>query len=285
MKNLRSLTALLLFVCLVLVAASACAPPPSLYRRSVLSPSAMAGVGHQPLRDGQVDVAGSLSSNRVRTELPIVGDPAVHVAELNAVGHLRLGFGDHLTLGLQGQYAHQKFSRPSAHGTPPLRERDGYGLGPNASLHLGDSDSLSVTVGLATTYMNVPWAEWELDSPGAYDCDGCSERRPDYKFARAGRESHWLYRLQIGPNYQFTDQIGAFAGFSFQNSFTNIGFDNIEREGSTVSADHDFAVWYFGMTLRSDSGLYAQMQALWTIDDRRTASAAPGGQLTLGFQR
>jgi hypothetical protein len=265
----------------------ACEPPITTYRRSALTPSALGISAVAPLEDGEVEVSGSMSSMEVHTRTPEVGDPALHVSQINALGQLRVGLGDHWSLGGQLQGAHLSWSAPSADGTPPLKDGLAWGVGPNLSFHLGDRDGLSLGGSLALTWMSVPWATWELSdadkarcSEYGPDCSGPSGQ-PSYEYRDSGRESLWLYRAALGPHYQW-DRFGFFAGLSAQNSLNNIGFDPEPQPGSTLTNDNSFWVSYLGASVRADSGLFLQTQLYLTHGDERTPFS-PGFQLTLGM--
>lgn len=263
--------------------ALACEPPATTYRRSALTPSSLGVIGTTPVKRGQVQVGGSISAIDVSPKLPVEGDAALHVAEVNAVGHLRAAVGDHIAVGGQIQGAHLAWSETSADGTPPLREDLAWGIGPNISFHLGWPEHLSLGGSLALTWMNVPWASWEI--LGGDPCESCKgDPKPHYELRESGRDSHWLYRASLGPNFQINESLGVFAGVSFQNSLTNIGFDNTLRSGSTISNEVGHTLAYLGLTARSERGLYLQGQLfLSTMEALSPFGPNLGGQLTLGL--
>ena len=271
-KQLTGLAAII-----AVLASAACMPPATKYRRTTLTPSALGAVGHQPLQPGQSDLAGSVSNIDVVTgQVTSVGDPALHVAELNAVAHWRYGLSDVLSLGVQGQFAHAKYSAISTRGTPPLKDQAAWGYGPNFGVHLGDHDGLSINTSLALTWFNSPWTEWKI-----VDDNG---ERPQYTLARSDREIHLLYRAQIVPHWQINETFGIFSGVSIQNGLSNRGFDDMPAQGSTVEASNDSLNSFVGFTVRAPNGMYVQAQGLIS-NDEITHTPLLGGQLTLGFQR
>ena len=265
-----------LFLVMVLGLASACGGygESGIYRRSTLAPTAVAGVGNQPLEQGEFDVAGSVSTVNVRQQVPRLNDSDVHVAHTNAHGYLRLGVYDYLAFGIQGQYAHAGLSHPGSKGTVPLEERAAYGLGPMASLRFDLADELTVNFGLAVMYFNSPWSQWGYES----------NEEGDFEFSRinSGRTQRMLYRLNAGPYYQLDERFGLFGGLSVQNSLTNQGFTKPQSLDSTVRSGNDQVLAYVGGSYKHDTGVYLQLQAFVSSDDR---TAPLGGQLTLGFQR
>ncbi len=268
---------------LVLVFASvACGPPESRFRRSALIPSALASTNIAPVDDGQVEVSASVSFSDTKATHPGLGDPGLHVAEANAVGQLRVGVHKNVSVGWQVQGAHRAWSNLSSHGTPPLRDDYVYGTGPNLSLHLGDPQWLSFSLAGALTWMSVPWAIWEIrDNPNArcFDCD----ERPNYRFVSKGRDRFVIYRVSMGPHMRLNDHFAIFSGVSFQNTMTNIGFDNEERAGSTLDNDHHYHVLFMGMTARQKTGLFARVQGFLAGSQTSVTLPTMGVQLTLGF--
>jgi hypothetical protein len=233
------------------------------------------------MKKGDVEVGGSLSMVDTSTRMPVEGDPAIHVATTNALGHLRVALTDSVSIGGQIQGAHLAFSRPNAMATPPLREDLAWGIGPNVSLNMGVSQRLSLGGSLALTYMNVPWAAWELE-----DCKACKEgeSKPNYSLRDSGRDSQWLYRASVGPVYSFNENFDIFGGFVLQNMMTNIGFDNTPRADSTLSSDVHTSMIFTGFTARTRQGPFLRAQIfLGTKNELSLFTSDLGVQMTLGL--
>lgn len=237
----------------------ACEPPATTYRRSALTPSRIAEYAQVPLKPDQVEVGGTFNKQTIHTRTPVEGEPALHVASSNLVGHIRTGVDEHITFGGHVQVAHQTWSKLSAEGTPPLKEGLAWGIGPDLSVGLGDPNRLSLVGTASLTLMNVPWAAWEYtgESPG---CTGCGNRRPNYQFQESGRESFLLYRLSLGPVWRLSQSLALLGGFSFQNSLRNVGFSDQMLSGSTLSNDVTSLVAYSGVDVTLPEGIFFQAQ-------------------------
>jgi hypothetical protein len=274
----------ILALTLTALSAVACEPPATTYRRSALIPSKIGGMGISPMIKGESEFSAALSAADVVTKTPSKGDPALHVAQVNAVGQLRHALSDSITIGGQLQGAHRSFSEPNAEATPPLREDLAWGVGPNISISLPIAQKLTLGASVALTYMNVPWASWEIK--GRDPCGTCqaTDPRPNYTLYDSGRDSHWLYRGSLGPVFTFNRHLNVFGGMVLQNSMTNIGFDNTLREGSTITTDIHHATAFMGLTVRADGGPFLRAQLLLDAGGDLLSFTHPlSAQVTLGL--
>lgn len=271
---------------LFVVWSMACEPPVSTYRRSALTPSALGISAVAPLEDGQVELSGSVSHMDSHSQTPELGDPALHVSNVQALGQLRVGVGENWTVGGQLQGLHSAWSTPSADGTPPLVDGLGWGVGPMLSYHSDPWRGFSLGGSLALTRMSVPWASWELSEEDKETCPDVSctgpQGQPSYELRESERDALWLYRASVGLHYR-SGALGAFTGLSAQNGLSNLGFDETPRSGSTLRASDDFLVSYLGASLDLDPSLFVQGQVFFTHGHSATVFSG-GLQLTLGVR-
>lgn len=274
-QRLISFVLILIFVRLGLVG---CEPPVSAYRRSGLKPGLFSETATHPLGQGKVEVTGSGAHERVFTETPSMLDPALHVAETTLHGQARVGVTDHIAVGAQVEGTSDALTVPSADGTPPLRDSLALGAGPLVSVSAGRFGGLSTTLALSGMFMKLPWATWSLDPGEADRCPPCEGPPPAYSLVDHGKDLLFLYRVSITTAYDFNPYFGVYGGLSVQNSVTNIGFDRVSRDGSTLEASDIALVPYYGLIAHSDSGLFLKLSGF------NSNSIVPGVQGTLGVE-
>jgi hypothetical protein len=242
---------------LLLAFASACAPSTT-FRRAAVVPTPTGETLTNPVH-GAVEVAGTFSTSAggVTQLFPEPGDPGLHVAHTQFGGHVRFRLNEHLSVGGQAMMTHSELSDPSATGVPDL-DSFVWGAGPNAAIHFGDPKTVMFGVSLAVTFVEVPWATFTLRD--GVDPNAPSASVDDYRLVEQSAEPVLLFRLSSGVEWALHPNIFFFGGLSLQNAATNIGFDNSERSGSTLSADVLGLVPYVGFNFRSDAGVFGSVQ-------------------------
>lgn len=271
-------------VCLSLVVPTAvgCAPQTA-YRRSALVASPRGDTLTTPLR-GDVQLGGTASHTDSGTDpAPEVGDPALHVAQTRLRGHARFRAGDYVTLGGEVSWSHLSLSDPSAHGTPPVTGENIVGLGPTVSVHLAPKGSrASFAFAAALTVQSVPYTIWERTTPA-----GVTDSSFDpavHRVASEGSDLLVLTRVSGAVNYTLHEHFQLHSGLSFQNHVVNIGFDDQEREGSTLSASDLGVVPYLGAKATTEHGLYAVAQWYFPLGYEQLNGPRMGGSITLGAE-
>jgi len=209
---------------------------------------------------------GEVSTGDVDTDyFPQVGDPALHAARTQFSGQARFAVGRHFAIGTQAVYAHSSMSEATAYGTPPMSGESLYGFGPNVSVHFGgpvDTGHMTwgVGAGLALNFVSVPYSVWERNDGGTSVTALLDPEASNYHLVEEGREVSGLINFSVGGTLGLNDYVDLFGGVSIQNSMTNIGFDNIQRSGSTISAGEVGAVPFFGVTGHVPGGLLLRAQ-------------------------
>jgi len=251
-------------IALLIVLNAGCAPQ-TRYRRTAFVPTPRADSLTQRVR-GDVEIVGEASTGDVDTDyVPQVGDPALHAARTQFSAQARFALGRHFAIGTQAVYAHSSMSERTAAGTPPMHGESLYGVGPNVSVHFGGAIegghmSWGVGAGLALNFVSVPYAVWERND-GLTGIDAVIDTdASNYHLIEADREVQGLVAFSLGGTFGINDYVDLFGGVSIQNSMTNIGFDNVQRDGSTLSASEVGAVPFFGVTGHVPGGLLLRAQ-------------------------
>jgi len=137
----------------------------------------------------------------------------------------------------------------------------------------------------SVSVLSTPWAQWGVSCG---DDEWCEEPEGGtYRYMKSGKSNVGLYRLQLGPYFQVTNQFAAFAGASLQNSVGNIALHNDSSSRTDLFGDpfvdgsYNYAVGYAGVAYQHHSGFYLQGQVFVSNDERTSPT---GGQLTLGLQ-
>ncbi len=260
---------LALLGCASLLVLSACAPT-TRYRRAALVPMPTGDSLTQP-QEGVAELSGSVSYQDVPVDhFPMEGDPALQAAHTSLSGSARFRLGPYLRLGVQGYYASAAMARATAGGTPAMEGENVYGFGPNVSFNYRAS-RWAVGAGVSLNIVSAPWSTWERTN-----ADG--ERPAQYRPVDDGREILPLMTLALGATYSPSPYVEIFGGLSVQNSLTNIGFEDVQREGSTLSAGEFGAVPFAGATARIPGGAYLRAQYFLPLG----YSQFSGAQVNLG---
>jgi hypothetical protein len=248
---------MLLRLSILAVLASGCAPNTT-FRRAAVVPTPTGETFTNPVR-GDVEVAGSFatSAGSVTELVPEVGDPGLHVAHTQFGGHVRFRLNDHITAGGQAMVTHSSLSDPSAFGVPDI-DSFVWGAGPNVAVHFGDEKTVMFGASLAVTFVEVPWATFRLRE--GVDPNGVGATVEDYELEELSAEPVLLFRLSTGVEWAMHPNVYLFGGLSLQNAASNIGFDDVARPGSTLTADSLGLVPYVGFTFRSNVGLFGRVQ-------------------------
>jgi len=239
--------------------------PQTRYRRTAFVPTPHGDSLTQPVRGG-VELIGEVSTGDVDTDYaPQVGDPALHAARTEFSGQARFAIGRHFAVGPQVSYAHSSMSQGTAAGTPPMENESLYGFGPNVSLHFGGPiDGGHMTwgfgAGFALSFVSVPYAVWERND-GLTSVEALLDpSASNYHLVDSGRDVQALFALSLGGTVGLNDYVDLFGGVSVQNSMKNIGFDDLQRSGSTITAGEVGAVPFFGVTGHVPGGLLLRAQ-------------------------
>lgn len=260
MLRLRHVAPLLPLIALV----AGCAPQ-TRFRRTAFVPTPRADSLTQEVR-GDVELVGEANVTDVGYDwVPEVGDPALHAAHTEFQGQARFRVGRHFALGAQALYSHTGLSRATTVGTPPMSGESLYGVGPNVSMHFGGGIDDSrmrwgFGMGLALQFVSVPYSVWERNDGGTSLEDIIDPEASNYHLVESGRDVHGLVALSIGGTFGINEYVDLFGGVSIQNSMTNIGFDDQQRDGSTITAGEVGAVPFLGVTGHVPGGLLLRAQ-------------------------
>lgn len=238
---------------------TACAPT-TRYRRGALVPMPTGDSLTQP-QEGVLDVSGSVSHQDVPVDhFPREGDAALQATHTTLSANARFRLGPYLRLGAQGFFANAGMASATATGTPPMDGQSVYGLGPSLSFNYRRS-RWAVGAGASVTIASVPWTTWRRADGGSNATFELSERfGTEYRPYQAGREVMPLVTLALGATYIPASYLEVFGGLSIQNSLRNVGFDNVQRDGSTLSAREFGVVPFAGVTARIPAGAYLRAQ-------------------------
>ncbi len=262
------------------LAASGCAPQTA-FRRSALVPAPTGEHLTAPI-ERNVQFGGTVSHTDSGYEsFPAVGDPALHVARTQMRGHVRFKAGPNVTLGGEANYSHFELSEPNSYGTPPVTGKSTWGVGPVFSLHVGpDKSDLSFGFSGALQLQSVPWTIWERTTPATITDWGFDEA--DHEVTAEGTDLILLTRVSGAMNYRIYRGLSLHTGVSFQNHVVNIGFDDQDRQGSTLTANDLGIVPYVGAHFVSDEGFYVLAQGYTPIGYEQLRGVQMGGMLTIG---
>ncbi len=270
---------------------AACTPQ-TRYRRAAFVPTPRGDSLTQAVRGG-VELTGEVTSGDVNTDYtPQVGDPALRAATTQFSGQARFAIGRHFAVGTQAVYAHSSMSQATALGTPPMENKSLFGFGPNVSLHFGGPIntghmSWGFGMGLALSFVSVPYSVWERNDGGTSLDELIDTDAANYHLIESGRDIEGLVNFSIGGTLGLNDYVDLFGGVSIQNSMTNIGFDDVQRSGSTISAGEVGAVPFLGVTGHIPGGLLLRAQYGFPIGfDQFYADSSSWGtlQFTVGAE-
>lgn len=266
--------------------AHGCAPATA-YRRTALVPTPGGDTLTQPLhRRAEASLTAHVT-DIVTDPFPTVGDSALQATRTTFTGQARFRIGEHLRLGGQFLYSHASLAQETTSGTPPMEGESVFGIGPQISAGWG-GERWHIGFGGSLTFTTVPWATW-MRLPGAPDSDFDGAPITDhYAPLEGGRDLMMLFTLSAGATFIASEWFEGFGGFSIQNALTNIGFDDQDRTGSTLSADRVGIVPFVGATFRvPEPGLFVRGQYYYPINfGHMTAGHAHWGgfAVTIGVQ-
>lgn len=275
----RLLPSALLVATLALPVAG-CAPQTA-FRRSALVPTPVGEHLTAPV-ERNVQFGGTLShTDSGYEEFPEVGDPALHVARTQMRGHLRFKAGPYVTIGGEANYSHYELSEPNAYGTPPVTDKSTWGLGPVFSLHVGpDKSDVSFGLSAALTLQSVPWTTWSRTTAPTLADWGFDPTV--HEISEEGTDLMLMTRISGAMNYRIWRGLSLHTGLSFQNHVVNIGFDDQDRDGSTLTANDLGVVPYVGAHFVTDGGFYVLAQGYTPIGYEQIHGVHMGGMLTIG---
>jgi len=229
-----------------------------------------------------VQFGGTIShTHSGHEDFPDLGDSALHVARTQVRGHVRFKVGPYATIGGEANYSHFELSEPNSSGTPPVTRHSTFGIGPVFSFHVGPEKSdLSFGFSGALQLQNVPWTTWERTTPPSITDWGFDEA--DHEVAADGEDLMLLTRISGAMNYRIWRGLSLHTGLSFQNHVANIGFDDQDREGSTLTANDLGIVPYVGAHFVTDEGFYVLAQGYTPIGYEQLRGVQMGGMLQIG---
>jgi len=276
----------IIYVSFLLVAISGCVPVTQ-YVRSANVPSATGETLTLPMHN-TVEMSGSFSYNdsfnaayyHLPSTLvydvndPLVLQSTVHLEGLVRISvHSNVAIGAHGTIDLfrVGDYLHLPFDN-----TPSV------GVGPNVAFHFHPgSENFTIGMSGALTFASIPWNSWALQNPQAAG-RRTSVFDPSLYYRReSSSDILYLYRASVGVSYLFAGHIEPFGGISMQNEATNIGFDNVNRGGSTLSARDLNIVPYVGVSANLWP-VFVRFQCYLPLNVTRSAQGEFGTQLQVG---
>ena len=256
---------------------TACAPA-TRYRRAALVPMPSGDVLTQP-QEGVADLSGSVAHQDASVNrFPELEDPALQAARTTISANARFRLGRYLRLGAQGFFATTRMATPTATGTPEVPGQTVFGLGPNVSFNYRRA-RWAVGAGVSLSLVSAPWSSWSRadgSSDGTYEPG--EGFRASYQLDDSGRDIMPLVNVAVGATYIPSPYVELFGGLSVQNSLRNIGFDNRQRDGSTLSADEVGVVPFVGVTARVPAGAYLRAQYFVPLG----FSQFNGAQVSLG---
>ncbi|MCA9612095.1 MAG: hypothetical protein R3B99_09650 [Polyangiales bacterium] len=259
---------------------TACSPATQ-YRRTALVPTPPADGMTQPQRR-TAELSMTATVNPVTSDLvPSYGDPAMQAAETTFTGQARFRLGEHFRLGGQLLYSHASLAHETAAGTPPMPGESVVGGGPQMSAGFA-GEHWHVGFGAMATLVSVPWAAWERNDD-APDVDRESVDVLDhYHLAVQGRELRLMFATSVGVTWIVHPWFEGFGGVSVQSAFENVGFDDQERTGSTLSM-RPVVVPFVGVTARiPEPGLFLRAQYQYPIGEPHLLHGGFG--ITLGIE-
>ncbi len=218
------------------VVASACSPL-TRYRQTLMAPPASpTTVVGAPVEDGQIAVAGQVSTAWTREWLlddedltgwfPMENDPGLYMSPISVGGHLRYGVTDFLELGASFDYSHSSWAGRSSLGVLPMSD--------NASLmtlgpHLTAGYMFGI-VGFGGTlellWTQLPYAQYEYSGPEEWqDYYMLGDAEDWYTLKETGVchpwQVRWTNALQIRH-----EAFDSAVGFTLAPQLTNNGFSN-----------------------------------------------------------
>jgi hypothetical protein len=241
------------------ILASACTPL-TRYRQSLMAPAASpTTVVGAPIEEGQIAVAGTVSTYWTREWLlddedltgwfPMENDPGLYMSPISVGGHLRYGVTDFLELGASFDYASAAWAGRSSLGVLPLSD--------NASLmtigpHLTAGHMFGV-IGFGGTlellWTQLPYARYEYIGPGQWqDWYALGDAGELYELQEMGVCHPWQVRWTNAVQIRHEAFDSAF-GFTLAPQISNNGFSNDEVPVYTLGDVAVIPVVDLGVTL------------------------------------
>jgi hypothetical protein len=223
---------------LLMALASACTPLTQ-YRQSLQAPAAAPStVVGAPVEQGQVAVAGTISTYWTQEWLfddedltgwfPMENDPGLYMSPISVGGHLRYGVTEFLELGASFDYAHSNWAGRSSLGVLPLSDNANLMMiGPHLTAgHMFGAVGFGGTLELLWTQL--PYARYEYTGPSEwqdYPYPGDAEEL--YTLREFGVCHPWQLRWTNALQIRHRAFDSAF-GFTLAPQITNNGFSNDE---------------------------------------------------------
>ncbi len=242
-----------------------CAPQTP-YRRGALVAAPVGEPHTEPVRGVAQGRIGATYTDGATMQLPQVGDPALWRLEWQLDGSVRFAASDLVAIGFHGAYGHVSWAQQSAVQTPPVVDDSLWLLGASGTVGGTVDQHQKVYVGgvLALSFSGMPWSTWERLSGGPDDpttwAAGTTFDESAYRLLDHGTELLFLTRLSFLVRYEPDPIVALHGGLSVQNHARNIGFDDVVRDGSTLTADDWGLVPFVGLTVRPDPAFYLQAQ-------------------------
>lgn len=269
-------------VLFLLVFASACAPTTKYLRTADIS-SPTGETLTLPMHD-TIELSGSAaivdSTQTLRHLIYLPGDPLVNPSLWQFAGLARFQVHPNIAIGAQGTV---ELAQSRNILSIPFDNEILWGLGPNIGFHFHPgSDNFTLGLSFALTMMSTPWATWERKNDSKTSMVFLPLDMSQYQRGQTGRDFLFLFRGSFGASYLFVEHVELFGGLSFQNTATNIGFDDFQRAGSTLQASIINLVPYLGIGVLYKP-FFSRLQLYIPVQFHDPTQAFVGSQLQVGF--
>lgn len=237
-----TLAALLLLAAAPLVL-TACEPPASAYRRSVLRPPLLGAQGAVPVPEGKTHLTGALVGRTGDlNEAAVAAGPGIQQSPMAFAAEGRYGLFKHLNVGAQLAWSPAGLAQPAAEGVPELdREALGaFSLRASAMLHTGLEPGFFAGLRLDAGLASAPWAVWArqpMEEDGVFK----------YKIASSGRHESLANSSTLVGGYTTAQRNTFFLALKLENTLSNSGFsddgqpdalpDTADLEDPTITRD------------------------------------------------
>ena len=243
----------------ILSLTAACSPPYTIYRRASHVPAPLASQ-LVPLGEATHDLQIAASYQEVdQNLLPMEGDPALWMAQVQSEISYNAKIDGGLRLGLTSFLTAPQSAQATARGAVTMVGKPfAWGVGPTIGFEYFPPGSHFAVVGLASIVgASLPYARAQIKSDYRQyiepdDCWWSCEPEIQYNdlpppsesnhygldyydIEAAGRSFRLMTRAQLvlAGTYKYFDILPA---LELHNGFSNIGFDNEPRDGSTLTA-------------------------------------------------
>jgi hypothetical protein len=244
-------------IVVVLVLLSGCTPL-TRYRRSAMTPSPAAPPWHgEPLGATNAELGAQVGGRVVEERWnPQVGDPALHIPEVEVNATVMGGITDWFDLGGVVTYAHGSMSTPNVIGTPPLAEdaNDMWAIGPQLGFGGKFLEGRMFAGGyLSFQYVALPWSTWELQADDTYRMV-----QSDYDSGLAWRVAGFLGGRPI-------PMLAIYGGIVATATWVNDGFSDTEASDSTLEQTDPSWLPLIGVSLDFDPDVPLYFRAVMTF--------------------